>query len=33
MPLLTQGNTNWKFLLIVIVLAVIVGEEFRAIYS
>ena len=25
MPFLTQGNTNWKFLLIVIVLAVIVG--------
>jgi hypothetical protein len=25
MPLLTQGKTNWKFLLIVVVLAVIVG--------
>jgi len=25
MPFLTQGKTNWKFLLIVIVLAVIVG--------
>ena len=25
MPFLTQGNTNWKFLLIVIVLATIVG--------
>ena len=25
MPFLTQGNTNWKFLLIVVVLAIIVG--------